>query len=203
MSMISCLVRTPDDVLEKLRAQPPLIRRYLGMDGGGAPPVRKPGFWASLFGAKPQVPPPQSSASEPAPAFPARREADEFCVEKAWHGLHFLLTGTEWEGEMPLCFLVTGGETIGDEDLGYGPGRAFSSAQVKELAVALAGVDEAELRRRFDPEKMMAADIYPTIWDRPPEEDDTLTWLLGTFTEMRVFVTKAAADGQGLIVYLC
>ena len=26
-------------------------------------------------------------------------------LEKAWHGLHFLLTGSDWGGEPPLDFL--------------------------------------------------------------------------------------------------
>src|ERR1700722_3238791 len=51
-------------------------------------------------------------------------------VDKAWHGLHFLLTGTAWEGAPPLDFIVKGGRQIGDVDVGYGPARAFSSADV-------------------------------------------------------------------------
>ena len=34
---------------------------------------------------------------------------DELEVDKAWHGLHFLLTGTAWEGDFPLNFIVSGG----------------------------------------------------------------------------------------------
>src|SRR5262245_57645293 len=29
-------------------------------------------------------------------------------LEKAWHGLHYLLTGSPWKGAEPLCFLVRG-----------------------------------------------------------------------------------------------
>src|SRR5205809_3698611 len=55
-------------------------------------------------------------------------------VDKAWHGLHFLLTGAANEERPPLDFLVTGGEEIGDEDVGYGPARAYHSLQVREIA---------------------------------------------------------------------
>src|SRR4051812_40770621 len=57
-------------------------------------------------------------------------------IDKAWHAIHFLLTGTAWEGEPPLDFLAIGGTEIG-EDLGYGPARGLVSSQVRELATAL------------------------------------------------------------------
>lgn len=44
---------------------------------------------------------------------------DEEYLDKAWHGLHFLFTGTAWEGDPPLNFLVSGGREIGDVDVGY------------------------------------------------------------------------------------
>jgi hypothetical protein len=47
-------------------------------------------------------------------------KGDELEVDKAWHGLHFLLTGSAWEGSFPLNFIVAGGQEVGD-DLGYGP----------------------------------------------------------------------------------
>src|SRR5690349_11334743 len=54
-------------------------------------------------------------------------------LDKAWHGLHFLLTGTDWGGTPPLNFIVAGGETIGDVDVGYGPARAFTPEQLAEI----------------------------------------------------------------------
>jgi hypothetical protein len=39
-------------------------------------------------------------------------------VDKAWHGIHYLLTGTAWEGDPPLDFIVKGGSQVGDVDDG-------------------------------------------------------------------------------------
>jgi hypothetical protein len=39
--------------------------------------------------------------------------------DKAWHGIHFLLTGTAGEGTPPLDFIVRGGQEVGDIDVGY------------------------------------------------------------------------------------
>src|ERR1700733_10559446 len=91
-------------------------------------------------------------------------------VDKAWHGIHFLLNGEAWEGTPPLDFIV-GGQAIGDIDVGYGPARGFSADEVAAIAAALHPITAETLRARFDPAAMMAADIYPTIWDRKPEDD--------------------------------
>lgn len=122
-------------------------------------------------------------------------------IDKAWHGIHFLLSGSAWEGEMPAGFLVIGGQTVGDVDVGYGPARAFMSEQVRQIAAALAAVDEKELRRRFDPTAMTEAEIYPTIWDSA-EEDDTLGYLAAHYDALRSFVADAAERGVGLLVYV-
>jgi len=51
------------------------------------------------------------------------------------HGIHFLLTGTAWEGDFPLAFIVRGGREVGD--VGYGPARIFTSDEVQAIANAL------------------------------------------------------------------
>ena len=121
-------------------------------------------------------------------------------VDKAWHGIHFLLTGTAWEGEAPLGFIAYGGRELGD--VGYGPARIFASHEVKEIDAALRPLSREVLEKRFDPSAMMRLEIYPTIWDRPRNEDDTLTYLLEYYDSLREFVADAARQGEGLIVYI-
>jgi hypothetical protein len=123
-------------------------------------------------------------------------------VDKAWHGLHFLLTGAANEERPPLDFLVTGGEEIGDEDVGYGPARAYHSPHVREIADALAPLSPDALIERFDPDGMAARGIYPEIWDREEEHDDQREWLRTSYAALRDLVLGAARDGLGLIVYL-
>jgi hypothetical protein len=123
-------------------------------------------------------------------------------IDKSWHGLHFLLTGTAWEGHPPLNFIVAGGRQIGDVDLGYGPARGFSNGELRTLAAALRPIDEASLRTRFDPKAMAELEIYPDVWDRSPEEDDTLGYLMEHWSLLRAFITKGAADGFAMLVFL-
>ena len=65
-------------------------------------------------------------------------------LDKAWHGIHFVLTGSGWGGEPPLNFMVSGGTEVGDEDMGYGPARAFTSAEVPRIHEALAAIPPEE-----------------------------------------------------------
>jgi hypothetical protein len=123
-------------------------------------------------------------------------------IDKAWHGVHYLLTGTADEGDPPLNFLVAGGTDVGDDDVGYGPPRVYRPAEVREIAAALAAVSDDELRRRFDPPAMMRAEIYPGIWDRDPADDDTLEYLMGAVADLRVALATVTSNGHGLLVIL-
>src|SRR6266568_6952562 len=71
-------------------------------------------------------------------------------LNKAWHAIHFVLTGSRLGGDEPLNFLVSEGTPIGEVDVGYGPARVLTSAQVGALAGALAAVDPEDVARRVD-----------------------------------------------------
>ena len=123
-----------------------------------------------------------------------------FDVDKAWHGLHYLLTGAAEGGEPPLSLAILGGEEIGD-DLGMGPARFLTPAQVREVAAALAGLSESELRQRFDPQDMQSLGIYPEIiWVR--DGDDALDYLIENFGPLVEFYTGAAARGEAVLLSL-
>lgn len=120
-------------------------------------------------------------------------------LEKAWHGLHYLLTGSAWEGAPPLSFILAGGQTIGP-DLDYGPARLLSTQFVKELDRALSLVTIEGLWQRFDPAKMFEQQIYPEIWDEPEEElKDEYGWY---FNDLKNFVRSAASDDNFILVVL-
>jgi len=127
--------------------------------------------------------------------------SDYLSLEKAWHGLHFLFTNSPWEGAEPLCYLLCGGQVIGDIDVGYGPARAITSKQVAAFESELEKIDQIELRRRFNPEVMTANDIYPAIWDRPIEEDDTIGYLCDYFTLLKPFVKAASQNTLGMVIW--
>jgi len=120
-------------------------------------------------------------------------------VDKAWHAIHFLLTGTAWEGAPPLNFIITGGAEIGD-DLGYGPARGLTSGEVRNLASALTAIPPDSLLQRFDPAAMTSAEIYPGIWNRPQHEDDSRSYVCEYYDQLRSFVLDAAVEGEAMLM---
>jgi hypothetical protein len=121
-------------------------------------------------------------------------------LEKGWHGLHFLLTGTSDEGEEPACFLVRGGDDLDDE----GQTRALMPQQVRQFAEYLAMLTPNELTRRYDPTRMTKLEIYPLAnWARPARNGEShLEWLIGCFTELRDFLGRAAAANDGVVIHI-
>jgi hypothetical protein len=124
--------------------------------------------------------------------------APSMSLEKAWHGLHYLLTGSAWEGEEPLNFLLAGGETLGDADEEDGPPRLLKPDEVRQLDDALQRISDDDLWSRFDAEQMEADEIYPGIWDE--DEADLREEYLMYFGQLKSLVHQARDKGQGLVV---
>jgi hypothetical protein len=134
------------------------------------------------------------------------RRGDDFAdVDKAWHCLHFLLTGSAWEGEPPLDFIVAGGTEVGDEDVGYGPARAFTSADVRAMADALDQLTASDLVRHFDGKQMDALEIYPAVgsWTEvDPTREETFGYYSGAFDSLKELLQRGRARRLGLLVWL-
>ena len=119
-------------------------------------------------------------------------------VEKAWHGIHFLLNGDVWGGKPPLDFIVAG-EPIGDVDVGYGPARGFVADQVRAIATALEPITADVLRARYNASAPGWAEIYPT---HGRVDEGALDYFVSYYETLRDFVIETAELGAGLIVYL-
>ncbi|MCW6003471.1 YfbM family protein [Micromonospora sp. CPCC 205371] len=122
----------------------------------------------------------------------------ELDLDKSWHGIHYLLTGTAWTmGQAAADAAILGGDEVG-EDNGYGPARLLRPATVRMVATALDALSVETLRARFDPDAMAAADIYPNIWAGGADEFDN--YLAPYFTQLRQFYGAAAASGQAVLL---
>lgn len=70
--------------------------------------------------------------------------------------------------------MIIGGTDIGDDDLGYGPARYFTPADVATAANELGATTlETQMQSRFDPARMTTLGLYPGGWT--PAE---LGWLM-------------------------
>ena len=119
-------------------------------------------------------------------------------IDKAWHGIHFILTGSAWEGDPPLANAVLGGSEIG-EDMGYGPARYLTAEEVKEVAGALQPIDAKEFSNRYDPDEMASNDIYAFNAD---DADDELEYFRYGYLDLRGYFLDAAEKGNAMLVYM-
>ena len=190
--MIGCFYAVKDADLEAIVKTPRRIHNLWGKPEPIAP--YKPSFLLRLFGVKPPPPAPPPEDWQPS------EKPIEFDVDKAWQGIHFLLTGSDWEGDGTLAFILHGGREI-NEDLGYGPPHGFTSAEVKEINAALRKVDEKALYERADPAEFSKNEIYPEIWDKESKED-CIGYVTENLKELKKFISETAQAGRALIVYL-
>ena len=192
MGMILALTAADDETIGRILADPPLIWRLLAPDDPGPyedERKSRASWFTRVFG--------KGESNRVEPEIESEGETD---LDKSWHGIHFLLTGTASEGEFPLSFLIHGGAQIGDVEVGYGPARALRSSEVKEVNGALSVIDEQTLRTRFDPIKMSELGIYPEIWER--DGDEAMEYLEENFRVLTDFINRAADKNLGIVISL-
>jgi len=202
MGMCLALATVRDENISRMLADPPLVWRVIAPDDpemyeeARKSDSAEPSLLGRLFGAKARA------ASPTTDLVLADGEVVATDLDKAWHGIHYLLTGVDGDGAPPLNLLVAGGQYVGTVDVGYGPARVLRPREVQEAHRALELLSDEELRRRFLPADMMKKGIYPEIWDRDPEQDDTLGYLMEYVGTLRSFLAQASRDGRGIVVYL-
>lgn len=123
------------------------------------------------------------------------------CVDKAWHAIHYTLTGEVWGmTKEPASWLVLGGEPVNDEDMGYGPARLIEKDIVKLIADALAAWDEAAFRESFSIEDMIADHVYPVMDNESEEEFFQYVW--ANFAELKKWIQEVAEAEENVIVFM-
>ncbi len=189
MSMICLLRPAPDADITHLLAHSAHIHTYLHGEEPAPPP---PGFFARLFGKKPAPP--------PAPALLPPPDSEEIDLDKAWHGIHYLLVGDVGTTEPPLDFLLSGTE-IGEEDLAYGFAHAFRATEVRAIYAAVKPLTPEVLRPRYNPRDMMEQGIYPEIWEGA-DDDEQFDYLMENYACLRDFLAQCIQQQRGMIIYL-
>lgn len=125
-------------------------------------------------------------------------------LQKAWHGLHFLLTGNK-EGSEPLSWVIFGNHSIVDDEeqlpdyYGFGL-RYLLPNEVVKVAEILSFITVENLAANFSPQVMDKALIYPmNIWVR--DGNDGLNWLLMFYDDLVKFYQKAASEAKAVLMY--
>ncbi len=211
MSMIGHVRQITPDELQELRRSPRQVKKLLAgkasADAGKAfaalQRVQELGMQARAAGAtndpaereriRAQILRELESAGVRAPGDGPDEEG--LCLEKSWHSLHYLLTGSAGEVASPLGNAVLGGTPIGGE-LGYGPARVLEPEQVRAVASALAGLSKDDLARRFDLGAMSAAKVYAC------DDESELELAQHYFEHLVRYYADAAARGHAVLLYI-
>jgi hypothetical protein len=186
--------QAPRLVADMLRRLPPEVReplrRRLGLNENLRP---GPGSNTALLLQLAQREPARQRA-KPAPGVAGHG----ISIDKAWHGLHYLLCGRLEPSAGPLGQAVFGGRDIG-ENYGYGPARCFDPAQVAEISDALRSPGlEKTLRARFDAAAMTELGVYPGTWDAAEDR----TWLIEAFRTLRDFYAVAGKAKHAIVTMI-
>ncbi len=201
MSMTMTIYSLSDGNISKLLNEPTLIWRFLEPDtpefyyhatGMG----KKPGIIGKLLGKK-TIPIPESLPQ----VLLGKKEGKECYLDKAWGGIHYLLTGSVWEGEEPLSFLLCSGDPIGHVDVGYGPARVIKASETAKICAAINLIDAQKLMSRFNPKEMSKVDVYPNIWES--EKEEAFEYCLESFDSLKDHLNEAVSSDLGILIRMC
>ncbi|MDE7342093.1 MAG: YfbM family protein [Lachnospiraceae bacterium] len=123
-------------------------------------------------------------------------------IDKAWHAIHYVLTGEVWEvpEDNILAQLILGGEPVNDEDMGYGPARLIPKEIVSRLSTAMEEWDMEKFRARFDIKDMTKNEIYPVMSDE--DEETFFEYVWENFDALKQFFKKTAEKGLNMLTFL-
>ena len=195
--------RAPKMLVESMAAMPPELRerltqslKNLGIDPDALARGEGGDDLAKLMAQRMQalgLRLPGQAPTSGSNARPSGRGAN-ISLDKAWHGVHYLLCGKVEPGTDLASQAVMGGAEIGD-DLGYGPARYFEADEVAAIARELSRPTlEAEMTARFDPARMANLGIYPGGFDTADKQ-----WLIDAFQQLRQFYVDASAANLAVV----
>lgn len=121
---------------------------------------------------------------------------DAYELEKAYAGVHFLLTGEDHGGDGPLAFLATGFGRQIPYEFAYGFGRVLDPATVTLIADLLESFPANVVRERL--ENPTLASVYP--FSLRSLDDDDKEWLLAVLQGLMTYMRQVAQSGRHLLV---
>jgi hypothetical protein len=125
--------------------------------------------------------------------------AERFCLlEKTQFAILFLLTGDAWDTYTPLTAAIYGSHEAGLM-LPAGPLMYLTPEEVRGVASELSSIKREEMAKRYSPERLTEAGIYPGIWHTDPE---ALTSVLNDYDTLVAFYTRAADLGEAMLLHI-
>ena len=189
MGIVYSLIRVRPETVAALRDNPRGVAEFVYGDPGlYEAPSR--GLLQRLFG-KP----------EPDPRLvPARREEDEINLDKSWHIVHYLLTGSDNATDSPLNIIADESDRLADIDVGLGPPFVIHPDAVSSFAAAAAELSDEQFLSRLRPSEMPLDTLYlgEAVRENPGEMGE---YAVENLHFLRDFAQKAADAGDAVITY--
>jgi hypothetical protein len=140
----------------------------------------------------------QAMAAFQAGKLPKKKKTTGISLEKAWHGIHFLLTGQAEGGEPPLAWAVPGHREIPDRQklMGQGPARLLTPEEVQQVSAALSKVKQKQLGLRYDVKAMERARLYAVRGEIEFE------YFWAYLMVLKAYYAQAAKLRKGMLSYL-
>jgi hypothetical protein len=134
----------------------------------------------------------------PTAAQPNQEDAHRLNIEKAWEGIHFVLTGNKEPGETSISRAIFGDRVIPDDlgIMGYGPVRVLTPEQVNECAQELRRA-APELSTKFDSKKLVQAKVYAMS-----DDSEELAYLNHHYDRLLHFYAEASAQKNAMAAYM-
>lgn len=128
-------------------------------------------------------------------------EDNTISIDKAWHAIHFTLTGCPFGGEDDNIFskLVMSGNVFMEID-GEPPAMLITANDVKKLSEAMDSLEEQQFREKFNISEMLENNIYPVMDDENEEEFFDYVW--ANLIELKKFIEEAVNERQAVIFYI-
>ena len=123
---------------------------------------------------------------------------DALDLQKSWHMLHYLFTGSI-DDTRSLGAGLLSGEELG-EDIGYGPVRLHDEKATAAFARFLESVDIEGVLARMKVAEMADAGVYSM--PRGDEEDGVREEVGYYFPQLRDYVVQVAQKQGGLLIWL-
>jgi len=120
-------------------------------------------------------------------------------LDKAWHGIHFLLTGTDsYEGNSPAFYLLSG-ERL--DDLCSEEVLSLSADEVKKFNSYLQSVSIEQLKKNYNAEKMNKLKVYPQRYLAAKEDNSScLNYLLWHYRKLKQFICDVAKENKAMLI---
>ena len=119
-------------------------------------------------------------------------------LEKTQFAIHFLLTGDQCATDSRLSAAIYGNHEIGPMQPA-GPIMYLTPEEVRIVASELSLIEREEMAKRFSPERLTEAGVYPNIWR---EDADSLTCVLDDYDALVAFYTRAADLGEAVLLHI-